>query len=446
MFDRGVSQQALMERAGVAVAREVHRYAHNRPVLVLAGSGNNGDDAFITAKVLREWGHDVRVAATGPGASGGARHARPGWTGGTDDIASVASRPILVDGLFGIGLSRPIDSKLASQLSRLTDAAETIIAVDIPSGTDPDARFDHPHALRADITVALGALNPAHLMFAGAAGCGLIRLAEIGVDVPSTVRTIVRPRIAAPARDAHKYSRGLVAVIGGAMPGAARLSARSALTAGVGYVILTGDTGRGGPDALVRRSANTREQLDDVIGDRRIGALLLGPGLGRGEHASMCIEAAIASDRTLVLDGDALSVLGAQAVARLSPREATTILTPHEGEFDRMFPKQPGNKIERSIAAARKCNATIVHKGAVTVIARPDGTAIVAADGSSWLSTAGTGDVLAGTIAARVAVVDAKVGCVEAVWLHGRAATLAGPAFIADDLIATLAPAIGECR
>ena len=436
-FAGGADQGALMERAGLAVAREVRRIAFGRPVLVLAGPGNNGGDAFVIAKLLQDWGIDLIVAALPGRADGAACRMRTEWDRTIEDLATVEPRPVLVDGLFGIGLSRALDPAIADRLAHLSRNAFAI-AVDVPSGIDSDAVHDFAGAGRADLTIALGALKPAHVVGDTVARCGHVLLADLGLTLPEAPRTIARPRIDVPTHDAHKYTRGLVTVLSGAMPGAARLAARAALSAGAGYVVLADDMGRGGPDALVHRP------LDDLT-DERLAAVLVGPGLGRDDAAARKIDAALACTAPLVVDGDALSLLGPAGIPRIAARSAPTWLTPHGGEFTRMFGTGDGNKIDRTVQAALQARATIVHKGPDTVIASPDGTVTVAPHATSWLSTAGTGDVLAGILAARLRPggLDAAA---EAVWLHGRAAQLAGPAFVADALIDHLGQAIAGCR
>ncbi|MEP9401090.1 NAD(P)H-hydrate dehydratase [Sphingomonas sp. VNH70] len=439
-FAAGVDQDALMERAGLAVAREVLRVALGRAVLILAGPGNNGGDGFVIARFLREWGLAVTVAALPTRADGSAARMRARWNGPTIALADAEPCPVLVDGLFGIGLTRPLAPDVAAPLARLCAAADYVVAIDVPSGCDADAVHNFAGSVRPDLTVALGALKPVHTT----GRCGIVRLADLGIALPIRMRTIARPMIAPPARDAHKYTRGLVVVLGGAMPGAARLAARAALSAGAGYVMLTGDDGAG-PDALVHRDVADDGALQALLGDERLSAVLVGPGLGRDDDAHRLVDAALACAAPLVVDGDALSLLGAEGVARIAGRTAPTWLTPHGGEFSRMFPDASGNKLDRTIAAARQARATIVHKGPDTVIAAPDGTVVVAADAPSWLSTAGTGDVLAGILAARLKPDGARAAA-TAVWLHGRAAGLAGPAFIADALVDHLGRAIAECR
>ncbi|MFD1036320.1 NAD(P)H-hydrate dehydratase [Sphingomonas hankookensis] len=436
-FAGGVDQGALMERAGLAVAREVRRIAFGRPILVLAGPGNNGGDAFVVARLLHEWRMDVRVAALPGRAEGVAARMRAAWPGPVDQMNDAEPRPILVDGLFGIGLSRALDSVIADRLSHLSRDAFTI-AIDVPSGVDSDAVHEFGGGGRADLTIALGALKPAHVVGDTVARCGHVLLADLDLTLPQTPRTIARPCIDAPARDAHKYTRGLVTVLSGAMTGATRLAARAALSAGAGYVVLAGDRGQGGPDALVHRP------LDDLA-DERLAAVLVGPGLGRDDTAIAKVDAALACTAPLVIDGDALSLLGPAGIARIAARSAPTWLTPHGGEFTRMFGKGDGNKIDRTVQAALQARATIVHKGPDTVIASPDGTVTVAPHASSWLSTAGTGDVLAGILAARLRPGGADAAA-QAVWLHGRAAQLAGAAFVADALSDHLGQAVAECR
>lgn len=445
-FARGVPQAELMERAGAAVAREVVRFATGRPVLVLAGPGNNGGDAYVVARHAKAAGLDVVVAASGapkPGAAA-AMHAR--WDGETTSLYAARARPVLVDGLFGTGLTRPLERSLGAIFGELCRAAAFRIAIDIPSGLDTDTGADLGCPPGTDVTVALGALKPAHLLDEGLARCGHVLLPDIGIPVDSQWHSVTRPRLAAPGVQSHKYSRGLVAVVEGAMPGAARLAARAAMAGGAGYVVLAGpDAASGGPDALVRRGVGSAEDLAEFLGWDRIDAVVLGPGLGRDRRAEAFMRTALAADKPLVLDGDALSLLATTAPDWLARRTAPTWITPHAGEFDRMFPGE-GSKIDRTLEAARRANVTVVHKGADTVIADPEGAVRVLAGASSWLSTAGTGDVLAGLLGAQVAGgTGGVVAAATAAWLHGRAAQLAGPAFFADQLIAQLPEAIAEC-
>lgn len=441
VFAAGVSQAELMECAGAAVAREAARFAMGRPVLVLAGPGNNGGDAWVAARLLVRSGHDVMVAALSEAKEGAAAAMRAQWTGMVIDLADAPARPIVVDGLFGTGLTRPLAADVASHLQRLVTAAHFTLAIDLPSGMDTDLGRDLG-AAGATVTLALGALKPAHLLGKGLDRCGHVLLDDIGIPITTGWRTVAMPRLSAPGPHSQKYTRGLVAVLEGRMAGAARLASNAALHGGAGYVVLIGDENGQGPNAIVHRPIT---EFDTLLNDERTGAIVIGPGLGRDGDVSASLDAAIASARPLVLDGDALSLIG-RDVGRLRGRAGPTCLTPHSGEFDRLFGEGKGSKIDRTLAAAADTGAVIVHKGADTVIATPEGDVRVYAGGSPWLSTAGTGDVLAGLLGARLAGGVAPLAAAEAaVWLHGRAAQLAGPAFAADDLIPCLPRAIAEC-
>jgi len=441
VFAGGMSQAALMERAGAAVAREAARFAMGRAVLVLAGPGNNGGDAWVAARLLRERGHDVMVAALGETKPGAALEMRGKWKGETVELGDAPTRPVIVDGLFGTGLTRSLAADVIDQLRRLVGAAHFTLAIDLPSGMDTDHGRDLG-AAGATVTLALGAIKPSHVLDRGLDRCGHLLLDEIGIPIATNWQTLGAPRLNTPGPHSQKYTRGLVAVLQGGMPGAARLASNAALRGGAGYVVRIGDDDGQGPDAIVRRPPDA---FDKLLTDERTGAVVIGPGLGREGDVGAKLDAAIASTRPLVLDGDALSLIG-RDVGRLRERSAPTCLTPHSGEFDRMFGKGEGSKIDRTLAAAAATGAVVVHKGGDTVIASPQGDVRVYAHGSSWLSTAGTGDVLAGVLAARLAGGAAALAAAEAaVWLHGRAAQLAGPAFAADDLIPCLPRAIAEC-
>jgi hydroxyethylthiazole kinase-like uncharacterized protein yjeF len=445
-FAAGVSQDALMDRAGLAVAREVWRLGGDRPILVLAGVGNNGGDAYVTARYLADWGGDVRVAALGAPRDGAAARMAARWSGATVSLDRAEPRPILVDGVFGTGLSRALDPVLAARLATLCEAAATTIAIDVPSGLSADDADAFATPLHCRLTVALGALKPVHLAGPAARRSDHVVLADLGIAIPRDWTSLARPRVRAPADDANKYRRGMVLVVGGAMPGAAALAASAAIYGGAGYVLLaTQAEAHGLPHAVVQRPVAHADDLAALADDDRVGAVLIGPGLGRDARGKALLAVALASGRPLVVDGDALSLLGTDAAARLRTRRNTTILTPHSGEFDRMFAGH-GAKIPRTLAAARAAGTTIVHKGQQTVIADPAARAVVASDMPSWLSTAGTGDVLAGLVAARLAGGQSPMEAgATAVWLHGRAATLAGPGFAADDLIPHLSRAMAEC-
>jgi hydroxyethylthiazole kinase-like uncharacterized protein yjeF len=424
----GTSIETLMDRAGKGVAAAVHRLAAGAPVLVLCGPGNNGGDGYVAAAALAAAGHEVRVAALAEPSTDAAKAARAGWSAAVETIADAAPAPVLVDALFGTGLSRRLDAAVAARLCDLGGAARLGIAVDLPSGVASDDGRVLSAVPTFDVTLALGAAKPSHLLQPSARCCGAVRLVEIGVAAESAAHVLAKPGLPTPGPDSYKYTRGMVAVVGGAMAGAALLASTAAMRAGAGYVALL-DGGRGGPHALVHR-----ELADQPLDDRRIGALLIGPGLGRDDEAAAKLDQALASDRPLVIDGDALHLLK-DRLGRLHDRKAPAILTPHQGEFVALFSEGEGSKLERARAAAKRANAVVVYKGPDTVIAAPDGEARLAGDANDWLSTAGTGDVLAGTIAATLAAgLEPLDAAAAGVWLHAEAARRLGAAFIADDL------------
>jgi len=442
-FASGVSQDTLMERAAAAVAVQVIRLAAGRTILVFAGPGNNGGDAYGVARHLREGGCDAVVAHLGEPKAGAAARMAALWDGPTSSLADAQARPVIVDGLFGIGTVRPFAPDVAATLATLFAQASLSIAIDLPSGRNADTGAG---CGRADVTVALGALKPAHVLGPGGAACGHVLLADIGLAVRGTATTIARPDLPRWSHDVNKYSRGTVLVVAGEMPGAAWLAGSAALAAGAGYVTIAGlDPPGGAPHALVRRRLGGIDELAQVLDDPRIGAVVIGPGLGRGDDARELLATALSSSRDLVIDGDALSLLGRDVADRL-PRGRRLCLTPHGGEFARMFDGE-GTKIDATVAAARRTGAAVVHKGATTVIGLPGGRATVSASASAALSTAGSGDVLAGTIAARMAADGELESAVCAgVWLHTHAADDLDGIFAADRLIDALPAAVARCR
>ncbi|WP_454280911.1 NAD(P)H-hydrate dehydratase [Sphingomonas sp. Marseille-Q8236] len=435
----GSSEAELMDRAGAGIAREVARLAGGRELLILCGPGNNGGDGYIAATLLREQGLTVRVAASDEPRGNGARRARAGWDGPVEPLADAKPAPILVDAIFGTGLSRAPDAAVASALSRLTAAAWLSIAVDLPSGVSSDDGALFGDVPIFDVTLALGAVKPSHLLQPAAARVGQVRLIEIGVPVSGKVRAMTRPDLPEPDATSHKYSRGMVAVVAGSMSGASELAAVAALRAGAGYVLHLASAAPPGPaqpHAIVRRAFSP-----DALAEERIGAIVVGPGLGRDDQARDRLEAALASGRPLVIDGDALRLID---VERLHRHDGPKILTPHGGEFAHLFADTSGGKLAATLRAAERSGATVVHKGADTVIAAPDGRAILCPEASPWLSTAGTGDVLAGAVGAMLAAgLDPLAAAEAGVWLHAQAARACGKAFIADDLADALSAVRG---
>jgi len=442
LFDGGMSVEALMARAGTALAEAAWRFAGPLDTLILCGPGNNGGDGYVAARILAARGVKVRIAALGEPGTPAARWARSGWDGPVEPLDTAQPASLLIDALFGTGLTRGLAAPVAARLAALSAAALARIAVDLPSGIATDDGAVLTTGLpRFDLTLALGALKPAHRLRPAADHIGRIVVADIGLSVASdTLRELVRPELAAPGPGDHKYSRGMVAVVAGAMPGAALLTATAAQRGGAGYVVLAGGAGGGGPMALVHRS------VEATLDDRRVGALVIGPGLGRDSAARALLAAALASGRPLVLDADALMLLGPAGLARVRALDAMAILTPHEGEFATLFPGIAGDRLTRARAAAARAGAVVLLKGSDSIVAHPDGRAILCPPASPWLASAGTGDVLAGIIAAmRARGLDAFEAACAGLWLHGEAARIAGPALIADDLAAALPIALEAC-
>ncbi|HEY5722416.1 MAG TPA: NAD(P)H-hydrate dehydratase [Allosphingosinicella sp.] len=439
----GTPVGTLMERAGLAAAEAIRRFAGPLPALVLCGPGNNGGDGYVIARALRERGVQVRVAALAEPRSEAARDARTRWDGPVEAFGEGECAPLLVDALFGTGLGRPLDEAVAQELCRLAGEARVRAAIDLPSGVATDDGCILSAVPDFDLTVTFATLKPSHLLQPAARHMGRIVVADIGIDAGSALEEIGRPRLEAPGPEDHKYSRGYVAVIGGAMPGAAALTAAGALRGGAGYVRLIADRHVSGiPSAIVQSGSDASA----LLRDSRVGALAIGPGLGKGEKEGDLLAMALASGLPLVLDADALTRIAELGPAALHAAAPIPILTPHAGEFAKLFADRSGSKIDQARRAAAEAKAVIVFKGADTVVAAPDGRAAIAAAASSWLATAGTGDVLTGVIAAmRAWGLDPFDSACAGVWLHGRAAALAGRGLIADDLLDHLPDAFAEC-
>jgi hydroxyethylthiazole kinase-like uncharacterized protein yjeF len=431
LIDGGETVSTLMERAGTGAAGWVWRLAARRPVTVLCGPGNNGGDGYVIARELARHGADVTVVAPLEPRTGAAAAARGTYTG---SVADDGHGGVLVDCLFGSGLARPLEPAHEALLDRLARHHGLRIALDLPSGVDSDSgsplNADLP---MFDLTLALGAWKFAHWLMPAAALMGERRLVPIGVaPVEGAAALLRRPRLAPPAPDAHKYRRGLVLVVGGAMAGAALMACEAAMRAGAGAVRLSGGAALPpvSPDVIVKS-----EPLGDLLADERTGAVLIGPGLGRDGKARERLAEALGAGRPSVIDADALSLLYPALIDEFA---VPPILTPHEGELARLaeaFGLAASDKLGRARELAAAANAVVVAKGPDTVIAAPDGRTVLAPSPSAWLSIAGTGDVLAGIAAARLAAGgDPFAAACEAVWLHGEAARVAGPAFVASEL------------
>jgi hydroxyethylthiazole kinase-like uncharacterized protein yjeF len=463
----------LMEHAGRAVADAVTAaFGSARGVIVCAGPGNNGGDGFVAARLLAARGCRVRLvllgdreALTGDAAEMARRFrgtVEP-WQGEEFD-----PRSVLIDALFGAGLSRPVDGEAAALISAMNRARAHVVAVDLPSGIAGDSGAIMGNAVRADRTVTFFRRKPGHLLLPGRTHCGRITVADIGI--PEGVLETIRPLLSAnepalwgasfpvPKPAGHKYTRGHTVVLSGDLPmtGAARLAARAALRAGSGLVTIASPSNAllvnsASTLAVVVRDADGAEGLAALLTDPRMNAVVMGPGGGVGAEMRAKVRIAAIGERALVLDADALTSFGE------NPKElftilanqtlSTAILTPHDGEFSRLFSQLHKNsdvkqKLEETLAASHETGAVVVLKGADTVVAAPDGRAAIADNAPPWLATAGAGDVLAGLIGGlRAQGMPAFEAGAAAVWLHGEAASLFGPGLIAEDLTEAL-PAV----
>lgn len=448
LIQGGSSVDALMQVAGHGAAEWVWRVAGHHLVTVLCGPGNNGGDGYVIAEALRARGGKVRVVAALDPKTDAARNARALYRGEVLGPEAEVHGDVLVDCLFGSGLVRPLSDAHVGLLARLAASHHRSIAVDLPSGVDSDSgqplNAGLPHYL---LTIALGAWKQAHFLMPAAAAMGQLRLVGIGcASVPGAPGVVARPHIAAPDAETHKYRRGLLAVVGGAMPGAAELACAAAMGAGAGYVRLLGD-GRAVRPRAAALVADPRP-LAEALGDDRIAATLVGPGLGRDAAARARLETALAAGHRLVLDADALVLL--RRGDQVGDPVGGGVATPHDGELatlERAFGLDGvGTKLDRARALAAASGLVILAKGPDTILAAPDGRALFAHRAAVWLSTAGTGDVLAGVVASRLASGLAPFeAAAEAVWLHGEAACLAGPAFSADDLAGEIRRAYTSC-
>lgn len=428
LIDAGTSVEALMDTAGKGAAEWVWRLAAHRPVTVLCGPGNNGGDGYVIAEAVRTRGGQVTVIAAAEPATEAARNARALFRG---DVLGPEVRPlgdVLVDCLFGSGLTRPLTPDHAVLLADLARSHRHLVAVDLPSGIDSDTGAALNAGLPTyDLTIALGAWKFAHFLMPASAKLGVLRLVAIGIaPVAGAARRIGRPQLSVPAEDVHKYRRGLLGVVAGEMPGAGVMACIAAQGAGAGYVKLLGE-GQVPLDIV-----EDRRPLAEALGDKRLNALLVGPGLGRGAEARGRLSATLASRIATVADADALVLLQAGD-------PAPDIVTPHEGELamlEQTFGLSSARaKPELARALARASRSVVVAKGPDTLIAAPNGRLAFTPRASSWLSTAGTGDVLAGTIASRLATgLDPFEAACQGVWLHAEAARLCRGPFTAEKL------------
>jgi hydroxyethylthiazole kinase-like uncharacterized protein yjeF len=466
----GVPGLALMEKAGRAVADAVARHPLGTRVLVVAGPGNNGGDGFVAARVLAERGYPVRVMLLGEVAAlkGDAAQAAGAWGRAIEPAAAQdASGGVIVDALFGAGLNREVTGEARALIEAMNASGAPIIAVDLPSGINGASGAVMGAAVRAAESITFFRRKPGHLLLPGRMHCGKVRVVDIGI--PPGVLETVRPNTRAngpnlwhalfprPRLDGHKFARGHAVVVSGELSftGAARLTARGALRAGAGLVTLASPrnallVNAAASLAVMVRPVDGAVELTALLADKRLNAVALGPGAGIGEGTRAMVAAALGGERAVVLDADALTSFADDPPALfavIGKHLAPVVLTPHQGEFGRLFNKvthgvAAASKIDIARAAAKASNAVVLLKGPDTVVAAPDGRAAINDNAPPWLATAGSGDVLAGIITGLLAqgMPAFEAACAGA-WLHGEAGHEVGPGLIAEDLSEAL-PAV----
>jgi NAD(P)H-hydrate epimerase len=455
-----------MEAAGRAVADAVTTHYARRPVVILCGPGNNGGDGFVAARHLqaRRWPVTVGLLGERAALKGDAAWAAQSWAGPVAPLTPglLKGDPLVVDALFGAGLSRPIDGVAAQLIDCINREQLATVAVDVPSGLHGDSGTIMGCAPMAQQTVTFFRAKPGHYSLEGLKHCGALQIADIGIA--PAVLSAIAPRLWLNApllwrrhlqrvdRGDHKYARGHATILGGAIAtGAARLAALAARRAGAGLASIASPRWA----MAIYQSAEPGNLVVDceegeafvrLLEDERRNAILIGPGSGIGERTRAAVLAALSTRRSVVLDADAVTVFAKAPAELFAAIQGPTLLTPHEGEFRRLFPDLAGlpAKVERARHAASRSGATVLLKGPDTVIAAPDGQAVINVHASSGLATAGAGDVLAGIAVGLMARgLSPLAAGAAAAWLHGECALRFGlPGLIAEDLIAQLPGAL----
>lgn len=459
----GVSGWTLMRAAGQAVADAAA--GHTGRILVVCGTGNNGGDGFIAAKRLAQSGREVEVMLIGAPAAikGDAALAAAEWRGPVigPDPQACARADVIIDALFGAGLDREVTGTHRVIVEAINASGAHVVAVDLASGINGSTGEVMGVAVRAGQSVTFFRRKPGHLLYPGRDYCGEVRVADIGIrdDVLAGIRPrtfendpdLWGARFPVPRRKDHKYSRGATVVVSGgiASTGAARLAARGALRVGSGLVTLATPrealaVNAAASTAVMVHAADTPEELSRFLDDPRRNCCVIGPGLGVGARTREMVTAVLMHQCAAVVDADALTSYAGQPEALFSfikkVSYSQVVLTPHDGEFKRVFSELPGfnklhSRLEKARLSAKVSGAHVILKGPDTVVASPDGRAGIAANAPPWLATAGSGDVLAGFVGGLLAQgMPAFEAACAAVWLHGEAGRLAGPGLISEEL------------
>jgi ADP-dependent NAD(P)H-hydrate dehydratase / NAD(P)H-hydrate epimerase len=461
----------LMETAGRAVADAVSRRWSKRPIAVLCGPGNNGGDGFVAARILAERGWPVRLALLGSreALKGDAGLAASRWTGSVEPLAEgvLDGAALFIDAIFGAGLARPVEGIAAQVIAALEQRRLPVVAVDVPSGVDGGSGEVRGIATRAVLTVTFFRKKPGHLLLPGRLYCGETLVAPIGI--PDSVLDKIAPQAMAnhpawwrdafpwPGPESHKYTRGHALVAGGAvMTGAGRLASRAAARIGAGLVTVAAPEPAFPVYAMslthiIVHPVTGPDDFNRLLEDPRRNAALIGPGAGIGAETRDKVRAILAAGKRAVLDADALTSFADNAEVLFGAIHSPCVLTPHEGEFARLFDasgsKLAGSKVERARSAAKASGAVMLLKGADTVVAAPDGRAAINEGAPAELATAGSGDVLAGIVTGLLAqAMPAFEAACAGVWLHAEAARHLGPGLVAEDLVEALPSALASLQ
>jgi len=455
--DSGIPENMLMHNAGQAVTAEIQRRWSPRPALVLCGPGHNGGDGFVVACRLAEAGWSVRVALLGERErlKDAVRMHADRWRGTVEPLSPAAldGAALVVDAVFGAGLNRALAGTVADTLAAAVHRHLPIVAIDVPSGVLGDTG-ESLGAVPCALTVTFFRKKPGHLLLPGRALCGEVVVADIGiaaaeldhlhVDTFENRPALWQDALPQPQPGDHKYRRGHALVWGGyPLTGAARLAARAAARIGSGLTTVAVPESAwpvyaAALTSIMVQPVATQADFRRLIADVRITAMLVGPGAGTDAEALAAtrerVHAALATGRATVLDADALTAFDDDPAALDHAIVGPCVLTPHDGEFARLF-DIGGDKLARARAAARRSGAVVVLKGSDTVIAAPDGRAAINSNAPPTLATAGSGDVLAGFILGLLAQgMEPFLAASAAVWMHGAAALNFGPGLIAEDL------------
>ena len=455
-IESGISGETLMENAGAAATDEIIKRYKKCPVVVLCGPGNNGGDGFVVARLLKKTGWDVRVAILGDIANlqGDAALEADRFSGEIEKLNEDSSEgaALIVDALFGVGLKRPLEGDVLTLIKRIKKYRIPVVAIDVPSGVASDSSTVLGEAFEAETTVTFTRKKICHMLYPAKRFCGDVVVADIGIKgeiIESTSPYIFENRpdlwldeFPFPKEEQNKYDRGHAVINGGGIKctGAATLASVACLKTGAGLATVACPKSAlmlyaTKLTSVMTKAITTTDDFKEFLEDKRKNAVCLGPGNGVDEFTRQLVLVALSLRKSCVIDADAISVFEDNPQELFDAIKSPVIITPHEGEFKRLFSYE-GEKIEKAIQAAKQSGAVIILKGADSIIASPDGRVVINDNAPPWLATAGSGDVLAGMATALLANnMDAFDAACAAVWMHGRAAQIAGMGMISESLL-----------